>query len=1291
MKTKSALILCSLSFVATSLFADQKQTFEQTIQPLLNKYCLSCHSTEKQKGDLDLEASDIQKEPHVWENVIDQMQLGEMPPKKEKQLSAADKKQLTDWVRGTLDQIALANAGDPGPVVLRRLSNMEYTYTLRDLTGIESLDPAKEFPVDGAAGEGFTNAGAALVMSPALLTKYLDAAKDIASHAVFTPHGMRWSASTSAQDWTDEALASIRTIYARHTATAAGTQTEAQGIRLDTGTGGGRLPLAMYLDALQSRGSAEGLSSKYLQILHEALTSTKASGLLDPLRAKFREKKLTAADIEPWQQVLWRFANVGHIGKENGPKAWQEPVTPLVPKHEMRVKLTADRDVTLYLTTTDAGDGSAGDEVIWENPRLIAPGRPDLPISDLPALVKHLEAQRAKIIANTEKCLNAIASGRDDAEPALMTTWREYLGYGTTKLEPLLTKKMKGTPNYAFIQGWQGEQALSVMANSSDTSVRTPGVMKANSIATHPSPTRASVIAWRCERAGTLRIHGDVSDAHPECGNGVTWTLEVRRGHTSEVLASGVTKGATVLPMGPFENVRVEPGQVVALVIGPRDGNHVCDLTAINLTLNDVQTTWDLAKDVSPNILKGNPHGAWHFLSQPATLEAAPDVPAPIAEWRKKPSPELAAKVRQFLEKDFPLNSALLRPFIHAFSKAKEWGQKNPSAHSLASILLPKSAPSILEVQIPAALANGTEFIVTGRLASKTSGSVQMQVLTEKPRAATTLVAGKSESAQKSGQWSDNNLVTQHSAPILVNDASEPRARFEAAFDDFRALFPIALCYTKVVPVDEVVTLTLFHREDEPLRRLMLSEAESSELDHLWDELLFVSEAPLKQVDVFEQLFQFATQDAKPSAFEPMRQPILKAAADFKEQQKTAIEPQKAAVIDFAAQAWRHPLSEKEITAMKAFPPRLMLVRVLTSPAFLYRGEKAPAKTGPVNQQELATRLSYFLWSSAPDAELRSARLEDIPSQAQRMLKSDKVRRLATEFGCQYLHVRDVATLDEKSERHFPTFLDLRDDMQEEVTRFFIDLIQHNRSILSLLDADHTFLNAELAKHYGLSTKEWGQKNPLKNSPVPILLSNSPSDWHRIDDLQAQGRGGILGFAATLAKQAGASRNSAILRGTWLTEVILGEKLPIPPKGVPLLPEEAPADLTERQLIERHSRDENCMGCHKRIDPYGFALEAFDAIGRARQADTKTTLPDGTAVDGLSDLRDYLLTKRRDDFTRQFCRKLLGYALGRSVQLSDKPLIEQMMKTDLRFGTLVDLIVRSPQFRDVRGKDFALE
>jgi hypothetical protein len=239
--------------------------------------------------------------------------------------------------------------------------------------------------------------------------------------------------------------------------------------------------------------------------------------------------------------------------------------------------------------------------------------------------------------------------------------------------------------------------------------------------------------------------------------------------------------------------------------------------------------------------------------------------------------------------------------------------------------------------------------------------------------------------------------------------------------------------------------------------------------------------------------------------------------------------------------------------------------------------------------------------------------------------------------------------------------------MQEEVTRFFIDLFQNDRSVLQLFDADHTFVNKRLADHYGLK--------------VP------GTSWQRVDGLREKGRGGMLGFGATLAEHSGASRTSAILRGTWVSEVVLGDKLPKPPKGVPVLPEEAPSGLTERQLIERHSRDPSCAGCHKRFDPYGFALEGFDAIGRSRTADTKTTLLDGTKIDGLGGLRDYILKHRRQDFLKQLSRKLLGYALGRSVRLSDQPLLDAMVKSDgHRVADLVELIVRSRQLREIRGQ-----
>jgi hypothetical protein len=188
--------------------------------------------------------------------------------------------------------------------------------------------------------------------------------------------------------------------------------------------------------------------------------------------------------------------------------------------------------------------------------------------------------------------------------------------------------------------------------------------------------------------------------------------------------------------------------------------------------------------------------------------------------------------------------------------------------------------------------------------------------------------------------------------------------------------------------------------------------------------------------------------------------------------------------------------------------------------------------------------------------------------------------------------------------------------------------------------------------------------------------------------MKKHGRGGALGFAATLAKHSGASRTSAILRGTWLSEVVLGEKIPNPPKGVPVLPEEPEQGLSERQLIERHSSDPRCAGCHRRIDPYGFALEGFDAIGRRREADTKTVLYDGTAVDGLESLRSHLVRDRQRDFLRQFSRKLLGFALGRSVQLSDQPLLDDMVAADgHRAGDLVERIVRSPQFREIRGTE----
>ena len=325
-------------------------------------------------------------------------------------------------------------------------------------------------------------------------------------------------------------------------------------------------------------------------------------------------------------------------------------------------------------------------------------------------------------------------------------------------------------------------------------------------------------------------------------------------------------------------------------------------------------------------------------------------------------------------------------------------------------------------------------------------------------------------------------------------EGSAASKRIEASFDEFRRWFPAALCYTKIVPVDEVVTLTLFYREDDQLARLMLDDAQKAKLDRLWDELHYVSHDALTLVDAFEQLWQYATQDADPKVFEPMRKPINDRAAAFR-QLLTDTQPKHVeAVLEFAGRAYRRPLTDGEKDELRGLyrklraeelphdeALRLTLARVFVAPAFLYRLEKAApgAEPGPVSDWELANRLSYFLWSSMPDAELREVaaagklRNPDVlAAQARRMLLDARVRRLATEFACAWLHIHDFESLDEKSERHFPTFAGLRGAMYEESIRFFTDVFQSDASVLSMFDADHTFLNESLAKHYGIPRRD---------------------------------------------------------------------------------------------------------------------------------------------------------------------------------------------------------------------------
>ena len=200
-------------------FAELAVKYEREVRPVLKAFCLKCHSGDEPQGDLDLQhfqtLREVRRGTGTWIQIVELLANGEMPPEDAPQPAPLQRKVLQDWAEQYLRAEALASAGDPGPVVLRRLNNAEYTYTLRDLTGV-ALNPARTFPSEGAAGEGFTNTGNALVMSPGLLRKYLDAGKEIAAHAVLLPAGFRFSANTTRRDWTDESLSAIRGFYGKY-------------------------------------------------------------------------------------------------------------------------------------------------------------------------------------------------------------------------------------------------------------------------------------------------------------------------------------------------------------------------------------------------------------------------------------------------------------------------------------------------------------------------------------------------------------------------------------------------------------------------------------------------------------------------------------------------------------------------------------------------------------------------------------------------------------------------------------------------------------------------------------------------------------------------------------------------------------------------------------------------------------------------------------------------------------------------------------------------------------------
>ncbi|MFM7129897.1 MAG: hypothetical protein ACKO0V_11130, partial [bacterium] len=281
--------------------------------------------------------------------------------------------------------------------------------------------------------------------------------------------------------------------------------------------------------------------------------------------------------------------------------------------------------------------------ILWDNPRLEKPGQPAIRLNQIDVVQNNILAIRNELrqpekylaaldeIQNSEgkKNINTIATDKK-LQPELLQAWSAATGIGESPAPVslnLMTGKQDNIGGYNFVKGWGPPETPNVAANSSDQIVRIPGVLKGHSIAVHPSPTQSVAIVWTSPMGGTFDIETIVNDAHGDCGNGVTWSLELRRGRVRQILAAGVADNSRVNVIPKQSDIRIEKGTMLALVIGPKDREHSCDLTEVNLNLSEKSATkksWSLAGDVSPNLHAGNPHadshgnaGVWAFAVEP--------------------------------------------------------------------------------------------------------------------------------------------------------------------------------------------------------------------------------------------------------------------------------------------------------------------------------------------------------------------------------------------------------------------------------------------------------------------------------------------------------------------------------------------------------------------------------------------------------------------------------------------------------------------------------------------------
>lgn len=537
-----------------------------------------------------------------------------------------------------------------------------------------------------------------------------------------------------------------------------------------------------------------------------------------------------------------------------------------------------------------------------------------------------------------------------------------------------------------------------------------------------------------------------------------------------------------------------------------------------------------------------------------------------------------------------------------------------------------------------------------------------------------------------------------------------------------------------------------YFRDDQPLYELILSTEDQHQLDRLWNELDFIAQVPVRQyaghlwferaeasflndprfdfvraedraasrpemIRKFASVYQgklkelFAevrVTEAVAYYFDHMDQRLRK----LDQELQTAETKQIESLLNLLEPMFRRPVSGQERETWRRFYDQVRalptaehrsaledtLVAMLLSPQHLYRWDLKTdsSTTVALNSHELASRWSFLLWTSAPDSSLRKAadagaltEQEGIRQQFQRMIHDERFEGMVREFLGNWLDFRRFESHNGVDRSQYPDFDNgLRQAMFDEPIHYFMDLVRRDGRMIELIESDHCIVNPSLANYYGFEGFD----------------ETDPEKWKRISGVKSSQRGGLLSMGVFLTQNSPGLRTSPVKRGYWVVRRILGERIPAPPPNVPELPssERDLGTLTLRETLEKHREHPSCAGCHARFDSFGLLLEGFDPVGREREKDlsgnsisTIAKLPDGSDAQGLAGLQHYIAEDRGDDFRRHFCETLVAFGLGRTLILSDRLLVDEMMaamrEQDDRIQPAFLVLLKSAPFQRKRG------